>query len=516
MEEQSEIVRSKKEFAFASSTILSQVGRGIIVGLIVGIIVGSFRFLIEKGFHMIQGVYQDQGYLVRNLFVLVLFYILICWLSAKLTRSEKDIKGSGIPQVEAELKGLMSLNWWGILWKKYVLGILAIASGLMLGREGPSIQLGAVGGKGIAKWLKSSPVEERSLIASGAAAGLAAAFNAPIAALLFVVEEVYHHFSRFFWVSTLAASIVANFVSLLMFGLTPVLDMPDNIPPMTLDQYWIYLVMGIFLGFSGFLYEKAVLNVGRVYDLIGQKIHLDRAYYPILAFILIIPVGIFLPQIIGGGNQLVLSLTEQNFSFQVLLAYFLIRFIWSMISYGSGLPGGIFLPILALGSLLGALIGVICVNLRLVSQEQFPIFVILGMSGYFGAISKAPLTAMILVTEMVGDIRNLMPLGLVTLVSYIIMDLLKGTPVYEAMLEKMLPEEVSSEGEVTLIEIPVSDKIAGKQVHELNLPHNVLITTQVHNGKSQTVNGSTRMYLGDMIHLVIPKSEIGKVKVLLL
>ncbi|VRB07142.1 voltage-gated chloride channel family protein [Streptococcus pneumoniae] len=117
MEEQSEIVRSKKEFAFASSTILSQVGRGIIVGLIVGIIVGSFRFLIEKGFHMIQGVYQDQGYLVRNLFVLVLFYILICWLSAKLTRSEKDIKGSGIPQVEAELKGLMSLNWWGILWK---------------------------------------------------------------------------------------------------------------------------------------------------------------------------------------------------------------------------------------------------------------------------------------------------------------------------------------------------------------------------------------------------------------
>lgn len=288
MEEQSEIVRSKKEFAFASSTILSQVGRGIIVGLIVGIIVGSFRFLIEKGFHMIQGVYQDQGYLVRNLFVLVLFYILICWLSAKLTRSEKDIKGSGIPQVEAELKGLMSLNWWGILWKKYVLGILAIASGLMLGREGPSIQLGAVGGKGIAKWLKSSPVEERSLIASGAAAGLAAAFNAPIAALLFVVEEVYHHFSRFFWVSTLAASIVANFVSLLMFGLTPVLDMPDNIPPMTLDQYWIYLVMGIFLGFSGFLYEKAVLNVGRVYDLIGQKIHLDRAYYPILAFILII------------------------------------------------------------------------------------------------------------------------------------------------------------------------------------------------------------------------------------
>ena len=98
MEEQSEIVRSKKEFAFASSTILSQVGRGIIVGLVVGIIVGSFRFLIEKGFHLIQGLYQDQGRLFVNLFIIALFYLVICWLSAKLTRSEKDIKGSGIPQ----------------------------------------------------------------------------------------------------------------------------------------------------------------------------------------------------------------------------------------------------------------------------------------------------------------------------------------------------------------------------------------------------------------------------------
>ena len=112
----------------------------------------------------------------------------------------------------------------------------------------------------------------------------------------------------------------------------------------------------------------------------GQKVHIDKLIIR-FCFILIIPVGIFLPQILGGGNQVVLSLTEQDYSFQILLVYFIIRFIWSMISYGSGLPGGIFLPILALGSLLGALVGVICVNLGLVTQQQFPIFVILGMSG---------------------------------------------------------------------------------------------------------------------------------------
>lgn len=218
------VSNTKKEFAFTSSSIILQVSRGILVGIIVGAIVGSFRFLIEKGFHIVQHFYQQgHGNTIWFVFIL-LFYACVIWISAKLTLSEKNIKGSGIPQVEAELKGLMSLSWWSVLWKKYILGVLAIASGLMLGREGPSIQLGAMGGKGIAKYLHLSPVEERSLIASGAAAGLAAAFNAPIAGLLFVIEEVYHHFSRFFWVSSLAASLTANFVSLMIFGLTPVLN----------------------------------------------------------------------------------------------------------------------------------------------------------------------------------------------------------------------------------------------------------------------------------------------------
>ena len=516
IKQKEQISDTKKEFNFMSSSIISQVSRGILVGIFAGLVVGAFRFLIEKSFHLVQAAYvmgrSDWIWLVGLLFL----YAFIVFINARLVATEKDIKGSGIPQVEAELKGLMSLSWWSILWKKFLVGTLAISSGLMLGREGPSIQLGAMSGKGISKWLNLSPVEERALIASGAAAGLAAAFNAPIAGLLFVVEEVYHHFSRFFWVSTLAASLVANFISLSMFGLTPVLDMPDNIPFMGLEQYWIYILMGLFLGLAGFVYEKAVLNIHLVYEALGKFFRLPKNYYPIFAFVLIVPIGYFLPHLLGGGNQLILSLTSAHYTVGTLLLFFLLRFVWSMISYGSGLPGGIFLPILALGSLLGAAIGALCVEAGFITQEQFPIFIILGMSGYFGAISKAPLTAMILVTEMVGDIRNLMPLGLVTLMAYIAMDLLKGAPVYEAMLEKMLPHRIEDDGETTLIEIPVSEKIAGRQVHELELPHGVLITMNIHKGKTQTVNGASRLYLGDTIYVVVKKTEIGKIKDILL
>ncbi len=319
------VSNTKKEFAFTSSSIILQVSRGILVGIIVGAIVGSFRFLIEKGFHIVQHFYQQgHGNTIWFVFIL-LFYACVIWISAKLTLSEKNIKGSGIPQVEAELKGLMSLSWWSVLWKKYILGVLAIASGLMLGREGPSIQLGAMGGKGIAKYLHLSPVEERSLIASGAAAGLAAAFNAPIAGLLFVIEEVYHHFSRFFWVSSLAASLTANFVSLMIFGLTPVLNMPDNIPLMGLGQYWLYLLLGVFLGFFGFLYEKVVLAMPRIYDALGKHLHLSLKYYPIIAFTFILPIGYIFPQLLGGGNQLVLSLTSQHYLLLTFVMFFIIN-----------------------------------------------------------------------------------------------------------------------------------------------------------------------------------------------
>lgn len=187
-----------------------------------------------------------------------------------MVKSDPDIKGSGIPHVEGELKGLLLPNWWSILWKKFLGGTLAISMGFMLGREGPSIQLGAMSAKGFAKLIKSSRLEKRVLIASGAAAGLSAAFNAPIAGLLFVVEEIYHHFSRLIWITALVASLVANFISLNIFGLKPVLGMPKAMPFLGLNQYWLLLLLGFFLGGLGYLYEVVILDFHKLYGVLGD------------------------------------------------------------------------------------------------------------------------------------------------------------------------------------------------------------------------------------------------------
>lgn len=506
----------RKEVTFISQSILASVLRGILVGIAVGVVVVAFRLVIEKLFHLVTDWYQMARNNPIYLVLILIGYLLIALVVGKMIEAEPQIKGSGIPQVEAELKGMMHLNWWSVLWRKFIGGALAIASGLMLGREGPSIQLGAVTGKGVAKLLKTSEMEKRSLIASGAAAGLAAAFNAPIAGLLFVVEEIYHQFSRLVWISALAASITANFLSLHVFGLTPVLDMPDKLPVLGLNQYWAYILLGIFLGTAGYFYEIVILNIQNFYQFLTRFLPVKPQYYSLFAFLFIIPIGYFYPDLLGGGHHLILDLPKTSPSLTLLVFYLVIRFIWSMISYGSGLPGGIFLPILTLGSLLGMLAGRLAFDFGWIGQGEMTLFIILGMTGFFAAISKAPLTTMILVTEMVGDMRQLMVIGLVALTAYIVMDLLGGAPVYEAMLEKLLPEHMDEGNtEMTLIEVIVSEHLANRYVSDLHLPHNTLITSQIHHGKNQVVKGNSRLHLGDSIYVAVPVSDIHQIRQLL-
>ena len=206
-----------REYEFSLSSILSFVWRGIVVGCVSGIVVSLFRLLI--GFISAKVVnYYELSHEQPSLLILILGMTLFIVVAIGfLIKSDSDIKGSGIPHVEGELKGLLHPDWWSVLWKKFVGGVLAISMGFMLGREGPSIQLGAMAGKGVAQSLKAERMEKRVLIASGAAAGLSAAFNAPIAGLLFVIEEIYHQFSRLVWITALVASLVANFISLNIF-----------------------------------------------------------------------------------------------------------------------------------------------------------------------------------------------------------------------------------------------------------------------------------------------------------
>ncbi|MEK6190220.1 MAG: chloride channel protein, partial [Carnobacterium alterfunditum] len=168
--------------------------KGILVGMLTGVIVSLFRLgveiILENIIHLYKFFHSEPLWLIPWVFVSIGVAIII----GLFIKSEPNIKGSGIPQVEGQVQGVVHTSWWSILWKKFVSGLLAIGFGLFLGREGPSIQLGASIGSGVSKLTKGDEIEENVLLSSGAGAGLAAAFNAPIAGLLFVLEEVHHNF----------------------------------------------------------------------------------------------------------------------------------------------------------------------------------------------------------------------------------------------------------------------------------------------------------------------------------
>ena len=312
------LARTVKEKEKFDITRLRFVLLGLLVGLMTGTVVSAFRYCIEVGLRASRQVY---GYLRVTPFVwwhwalLIGFNLVLAGIVAWLLKKEPYISGSGIPQVEGQLAGELEMNWWSILWRKFVGGVLALAPGLFLGREGPSIQLGASVGQGLAGGFKLRGTDRRLLIASGSAAGLAAAFNAPIAGTLFVLEEVYHNFSPLVWLTALAGAIGSDFISLNVFGLVPVLHLSYS-RSLPVTSYWHLILLGILLGLLGYLYQRVLLAMPRWYQ---RLTHLPRAIQGVVPFVLLMAVGYFTPNLLGGGNSLIVGFGQYVPSLLVLL-----------------------------------------------------------------------------------------------------------------------------------------------------------------------------------------------------
>ncbi|WP_283581358.1 ClC family H(+)/Cl(-) exchange transporter [Ligilactobacillus hohenheimensis] len=496
---------SSEEHRFFDTTRFTFILRGILVGLLSGLVVSVFRLLCERGLQLMTWVYGLMHHHLWLLLPVILGALVITLINGRLITAEPNIKGSGIPQVEGQLSGDLEMNWWSVLWRKWIGGILGISYGLFLGREGPSIQLGATVGQGIADSMKKKGAGRRVLIAGGAAAGLSAAFNAPIASTLFVLEEVYHNFSPLVWTTALAAAVSSNFVSMEFFGLTPVLDIHyGHSFPL---RYYVYLVvMGVILGLLGYLYQYMTLNGEKVYAKLKL---LPRKYDVLIPLLMVIAIGYFWPHLLGGGNGLIKSLGTTNPTLLILLAIFIMRLLFSTISYCSGTPGGIFLPILALGAVLGALYGEVLVHLHLMPTYLVANCVIYAMAGYFACIGKAPFTAILLITEMVGSLRHLMPLAVVSLTAYTVVDILRGQPIYEAMLANLrhFPQNAISETtQEDEVEIPVfaGSNLQDKQVRDIPWPKDCLLAAIRRGEKERIPHGDTVIRSGDTLIVVTP------------
>ncbi|WP_297584228.1 ClC family H(+)/Cl(-) exchange transporter [uncultured Lactobacillus sp.] len=430
--------------------------QGIMIGMITGLIVGTFRWIIDHTMKFLFFIYPLMRQKPIYLIPYVIATLLIVFILGQVIKPVlNNITGSGVPQVEAVMLNENKMNWWSILWRKYVGGLLAICPGLFLGREGPCIQMGAMVGQAFGENLfHADPDDLKRLQGCGIAAGLSAAFSAPLAGVFFLVEEITFNFTPKEVLTALAAAMSSDLMTLFFFGTQPCLYLPLE-KSLPLTSYWFVTIMGVALGLLAQLYQYCLLSLKPVYSKLTK---IPKIYHSIIPLLLVIPIGLWNATLLGGSHDFISSLFEPIFmkniqtgtlSLMLLpLIWFIVRFIFSMISYGASVPGGIFMPILVLGALLGVVFAVIMIHFNIAPKRCYGIIIVTSMCAYFGAIEKAPFTALTLLTEMVGSVEQIFPMLITTFIAYFVLDLLGGKPIYAALRIQMNYHKLSNLPEV--------------------------------------------------------------------
>ncbi len=478
--------------------------KSILVGLLSGVATCLYRLLLMKAEVL---SFMAYDYFRAHLLLIPLLFIVLGtggYITGLLINKFKMIGGSGIPQVKGIILGYFKDNWLGTLIAKFLGGIISITAGLSLGREGPSIQIGSCVAEGVGNKLASSRQEKKILMASGASAGLAAAFNAPLAGTMFAMEEIFKYFSPVILLSTMVSAVIADYISKLVFGTNPVFvfDLKSSID---LNSYWLLILLGAVLGVCGAFYNMVLLKIQKLYK---SAKWLDHKTRPLIPFLLSGILGILFPVVLGGGHKLMEEINLTS-SISFLLAALLIKFLFSMICFGSGAPGGIFFPLLVMGAAVGGIIGNIAINYLGFNTALFNNFVILAMVGFFTSIVRAPITGVILLIEMTGSFTHLLPLTIVSILSYVVADLLKSTPIYESLLANQVAEKgITSEGEDSAKKVtfetvvhhgsPAEDKL----VRDLSFPSNCLLIAVRRDRREFIPKGNTKLQAGDYLVLL--------------
>ena len=411
---------------------------GLAVGLGAGISISVFRYLLAGSeilrpviYHNLREAMADGQW--QWLALYILSFIIIAYLLKLIVAREPMCTGSGIPQIKGILQGDMSMRWFSVLWSKIIGGVLAIGAGMSLGREGPSVQIGACVGQGLSQTSRRTGFESRILMTAGAGAGLAAAFNAPLAGVIFGLEEMQKTISPALLLTGITASITAATVTEVVFGMSPVFSM-GYLLPLPLNLFDVLVAAGIVIGLLGRLFNIALAYSLNTYSRLG----LSGMKKPLVPLVLAGILGFVLPEILGGGNLLVDSLVVTNYTIGFLCLLFVGKFLFTMICFGSGVPGGIFLPMLVLGAAGGAVLAKLLVLAGLLPAMYYADIIVFGMAAYFSSVVKSPVTGSILILEMTGSFQHMLALLVVSLTAYVISDLTGGRPVYDELLDRAL------------------------------------------------------------------------------
>ncbi len=387
-------------------------------------VVGNFRLQLITTLPQLAGRWPLS---------LPLFSFSLCWLAGWLVETwAPNAKGGGIPQVKAALAEFPVLLSIRVAVVKLVGTILILGAGLTLGRRGPTVHIGAALAAQLSQWVPTSPQHRRQMIAAGAAAGLAAGFNTPIAGVLFVVEELSRDMSGLTLETAILASFTGSVVSRLLgsagLNLPTAMLMVNLHHQFTTGEIPFYLLLGTLAGLLGVAFNRGVLaSLG-----FNQRWRSPLAWRMGVAGFISGGVIAFSPPTLLNNAGLRDFLVTGGAGWRETLVIFVIHFGLTILAYGSGAPGGLFSPALVLGSSLGYWVGELAMIFGGVDAKAT--YALVGMGAFFTAVARVPITAIVIVFELTMDFQLVLPLMISTVVAYGVAETLKAGSLYQHLL----------------------------------------------------------------------------------
>lgn len=502
-----------RELSSRSRLRINLLWEGLLIGLLAGGVMTFYRMGIQWIGSLISPLMLGASVSAVHFAAFLVVMLAMGILSGLCYRLSPLISGSGIPQVSAQLAGRLHPRWQSVLPFKFLGGLLTLGGGLTLGREGPSVQMGAAVGQGVGDILHRPATERRYMITGGAGAGLSAAFNAPISGAVFALEELHRNFSPRALICAMVAAFTANLVSGVVFGQKPVLHF-DHVPHLSLQHYHYVVLIGVIAGLSGVLFNRCILWAKKIY----ARLKLKWMFSGLVPFAAVALACLFIPALFGSGEPMIFWAADGPDPPLQLMMLYLLKLILLMICFGSGLPGGIFFPLLVLGSLLGHAFGSALAGAGLLDPQYVLALSLVAMTGHFSAIVRAPLTGILLVSEMTGSFANMLPLGLVALVAYLVAEACRSEPIYESLREQLpLDQEtapVMAASDRVLMEFVVEDdsRAADSVIADVAWPAQFIIVAVRRGCGELTPNGGLEIKPGDYLVALFPRSSSAAVQ----
>ncbi|MGQ3676394.1 H(+)/Cl(-) exchange transporter ClcA [Xanthobacter sp. TB0139] len=409
-----------------------------VIGALTGIIGAVFHILIEfctkQSFRMgeITGLEGMPLYLFMAVFSSALF----CGAVALVRNIAPEASGSGVQEIEGAMQGLRVVHWARVLPVKFVGGLMVLAGGLVAGREGPTIHMGASLATAISTRFTMGVQEARGLLGAGGAAGLASAFNAPMASILFIIEEARTAFPYNFrtYCAVILACAFSSILTMLLTGTAPYMELAGT--QLSASYTPVFMVLGAIFGVIGVVFNHTILKGLEISGQIGLKV--SPYLVPLMLGVVIGPLVVIFPDVTGGGEAFVVSVANNPLPLGLLGLILLFRFFFSAASYSAGAPGGIFAPILSLATTIGVLLAGILELAMPLPAGGVIAFAVASMAALFASTVRAPLVGVVLVLELTGAISLAVPVLVASVCSSIVANALGGRPIYELLLERTL------------------------------------------------------------------------------